>query len=96
MAQGKVHRMTTKNGLPCNSVVSFIEDKENRWWLHTGCGIVQIPRFRARAVAGQPRSGHSDPCLRRLGWSAPGRRAVLQCCGVLVRMGACGLRRDLW
>jgi signal transduction histidine kinase/ligand-binding sensor domain-containing protein len=41
--QGQVHRMTTKNGLPCNSVMSFIEDKENRWWLHTGCGIVQFP-----------------------------------------------------
>src|SRR5208282_5537392 len=41
--QGKVHRMTRKNGLPCNSVISFIEDKENRWWLHTGCGVVQFP-----------------------------------------------------
>jgi signal transduction histidine kinase/ligand-binding sensor domain-containing protein len=54
--QGKVHRMTTKNGLPCNSVVSFNEDKQNRWWLHTGCGIVQIPgseleRWRANPEA---------------------------------------------
>jgi signal transduction histidine kinase/ligand-binding sensor domain-containing protein len=54
--QGKVHRMTTKNGLPCNSVISFIEDKENRLWLHTGCGIVQVPyseleRWRANPDA---------------------------------------------
>ncbi|MFZ2001867.1 MAG: two-component regulator propeller domain-containing protein [Candidatus Sulfotelmatobacter sp.] len=54
--QGKVHRMTTKNGLPCNSVISFIEDKENRWWLHTGCGVVQLPdseleRWRANPEA---------------------------------------------
>ena len=54
--QGKVHRMTTKNGLPCNSVISFIEDKENRWWLHTGCGVVQLPdseleRWRANPAA---------------------------------------------
>ena len=41
--QGKVLRMTTKNGLPCNSVISFMEDKENRWWLHTGCGVVEFP-----------------------------------------------------
>src|SRR5208282_3252892 len=41
--QGKVHRMTRKNGLPCNSVISFIEDQENRWWLHTGCGVVEFP-----------------------------------------------------
>jgi signal transduction histidine kinase/ligand-binding sensor domain-containing protein len=40
--QGTVHRITTKNGLPCNSVISFVEDKENRLWLHTGCGVVQI------------------------------------------------------
>jgi signal transduction histidine kinase/ligand-binding sensor domain-containing protein len=40
---GKVHRMTTKNGLPCDSVMSFIKDRENRWWLHTGCGVVQFP-----------------------------------------------------
>jgi signal transduction histidine kinase/ligand-binding sensor domain-containing protein len=54
--QAKVHRMTTKNGLPCNSVISFIEDKENRWWLHTGCGVVQFPdsefeRWRANPEA---------------------------------------------
>ncbi len=51
--QGEVHRMTTKNGLPCNSVISFIEDKENGLWLHTGCGVVQVPdseleRWRAK------------------------------------------------
>jgi signal transduction histidine kinase len=40
---GRVQRMTTKNGLPCDSIMSFIEDKENRWWLHTGCGVVQFP-----------------------------------------------------
>ena len=54
--EGKVHRMTTKNGLPCDSVTSFIEDKENRWWLHTGCGVVQFPdseleRWRANPEA---------------------------------------------
>jgi signal transduction histidine kinase/ligand-binding sensor domain-containing protein len=54
--QGKVQRMTTKNGLPCNSVTSFIEDKENRWWLHTGCGVVQfqdsdLERWRANPEA---------------------------------------------
>jgi signal transduction histidine kinase len=41
--QEKVQRMTTKNGLPCNSVISFMEDNENHWWLHTGCGVVEFP-----------------------------------------------------
>ena len=39
---GKVQRMTTKNGLPCDSVITFIEDKEKRWWLYTRCGVVEI------------------------------------------------------
>ncbi|MGA9989588.1 MAG: two-component regulator propeller domain-containing protein, partial [Terriglobales bacterium] len=41
--QGKVQRMTTKNGLPCNFVTSFIQDREKRWWLYTDCGIVELP-----------------------------------------------------
>ena len=40
--QGKVQLMTTKNGLPCNFVTSFIQDREKRWWLYTDCGIVEL------------------------------------------------------
>ena len=43
LRQGKVQRMTTGNGLPCNFVTSFIEDKQKRWWLYTDCGIVELP-----------------------------------------------------
>ena len=39
---GRVQRMTTKNGLPCNFVITFIEDKEKRWWLYTRCGVVEF------------------------------------------------------
>jgi signal transduction histidine kinase/ligand-binding sensor domain-containing protein len=39
---GKVQRMTTKNGLPCDFIISFIEDKEKRWWLYTRCGVVEF------------------------------------------------------
>ncbi len=41
--QGKVQRLTTKNGLPCNEIMSFIKDKEKRWWLYAKCGIVEFP-----------------------------------------------------
>ena len=34
--------MTTKNGLPCDFVISFVEDKEKRWWLYTRCGVVEL------------------------------------------------------
>ena len=40
--EGKVQRMTTKNGLPCDFVISFIQDKEKQWWLYTRCGIVEF------------------------------------------------------
>jgi signal transduction histidine kinase/ligand-binding sensor domain-containing protein len=40
--EGKVQRMTTKNGLPCDFVISFIQDKEKRWWLYSRCGIVEF------------------------------------------------------
>jgi signal transduction histidine kinase/ligand-binding sensor domain-containing protein len=39
---GKVQRMTTKNGLPCDFVITLIEDKEKRWWLYTRCGVVEF------------------------------------------------------
>jgi signal transduction histidine kinase/streptogramin lyase len=43
LRQGRVQRMTTRNGLPCNFVTSFIEDREKRWWLYTDCGVVELP-----------------------------------------------------
>ena len=39
---GKVQRMTTKNGLPCDFIITFIEDNEKRWWLYTRCGVVEL------------------------------------------------------
>ncbi|HVO63188.1 MAG TPA: two-component regulator propeller domain-containing protein, partial [Terriglobales bacterium] len=43
LRQGSVQKMTKKNGLPCNSVISFIEDNLKRWWLYTECGVVELP-----------------------------------------------------
>jgi signal transduction histidine kinase len=42
LRQDKVQRMTKKNGLPCNAVISFIEDPMKRWWLYTECGVVEL------------------------------------------------------
>ena len=41
--QGEAQEMTTKNGLPCDAVYSFIADKQKSWWLLTECGIVGLP-----------------------------------------------------
>ena len=43
LRQGKVQRLTKKNGLPCDSVISFIGDDAKRWWLYTACGVVELP-----------------------------------------------------
>jgi signal transduction histidine kinase len=40
--QGKVQQMTTKNGLPCNEVISFTKDNARHWWLYTRCGVVEV------------------------------------------------------
>ena len=42
LRDGKVQRMTVKNGLPCNTIYSFIEDKEGHWWFSTQCGVVEL------------------------------------------------------
>ncbi len=43
LRQGSVQRMTRKNGLPCDSVISFIRDNAKQWWLYTECGVVEVP-----------------------------------------------------
>ncbi|MBV8051123.1 MAG: ATP-binding protein [Acidobacteriaceae bacterium] len=43
LRDGKVQLMTKRNGLPCDSIISFIKDKTKHWWLHTQCGIVELP-----------------------------------------------------
>jgi signal transduction histidine kinase/sugar lactone lactonase YvrE len=48
LRQDSVQRMTKKNGLPCDAVISFIKDTLNRWWLYTGCGVVELPDSELR------------------------------------------------
>jgi PAS domain S-box-containing protein len=40
--QGKAQRMTAKNGLPCGSILSFVRDGDQRWWLNSQCGVVEF------------------------------------------------------
>ena len=89
--QGKVQRMTTKNGLPCNSVISFIEDKENRWWLHTGCGVVEFPDSELQRWWANPEAVVQTRVYDVLDGARPqaGRPSIRR---RTLRMGACGLR----
>ena len=42
LRRGSLQKMTTDNGLPCNTIISFIQDKEKRWWLYSACGVVEL------------------------------------------------------
>jgi PAS domain S-box-containing protein len=43
LRQGTAQRMTTKNGLPCDGILSFVQTGDKRWWLNTYCGVVEFP-----------------------------------------------------
>ena len=44
IANGRVTRLTTANGLPCNSVHWVMEDDVSSYWVMTHCGLVRIGR----------------------------------------------------
>ena len=67
LRQGKVQRMTTKNGLPCEGVISFIQDKEKRWWLNTQCGVVEFPDSEIQRWWASPEAAYPGTFLRRTG-----------------------------
>ena len=42
LRQGRVQRLSSANGLPCNAVISFVQDSRGHWWLYTDCGVVEV------------------------------------------------------
>jgi ligand-binding sensor domain-containing protein/signal transduction histidine kinase len=48
---GRVATLTTKNGLPCDSVHWVMEDNDHSFWLYTTCGLVRIARAELDAWA---------------------------------------------
>ena len=43
LRQDNLQLVSSKNGLPCDAVISAVEDKDKRWWLFMDCGIVELP-----------------------------------------------------
>jgi signal transduction histidine kinase/ligand-binding sensor domain-containing protein len=41
---GKSHLLSSKNGLPCDSVAGASWDNQNALWLYTGCGLTRIDK----------------------------------------------------
>jgi len=46
--------LTSKNGLPCDTVHDLIDDDAQSFWLYTACGLVRVARFELDAWAADP------------------------------------------
>jgi signal transduction histidine kinase/ligand-binding sensor domain-containing protein len=42
--KGRIDTMTSQNGLPCDSVLSMIEDDDRALWLYLSCGMARVTR----------------------------------------------------
>jgi signal transduction histidine kinase/ligand-binding sensor domain-containing protein len=76
LRQGKAQRMTTKNGLPCNAIYSFIEDKQKSWWLLTECGIVELPDSELQRWWANPEAVVQISLYDALDGARPGRYGI--------------------
>jgi signal transduction histidine kinase len=52
---GRVATLTSKNGLPCDTVHWVVEDDAHSFWLYTACGLVRIARPELDAWAIDPK-----------------------------------------
>ncbi len=39
---GRIATLTSKNGLPCDSVAGALEDDDHSFWLYMACGVVRV------------------------------------------------------
>ena len=49
--EGRITTLTSKNGLPCDTVHWVIEDNDHSFWLNMPCGLVRITRSELDAWA---------------------------------------------
>jgi signal transduction histidine kinase/ligand-binding sensor domain-containing protein len=52
---GRMATLTTKNGLPCDTIHWTIEDDDRSLWLYTACGLVRIARTELDAWIADPK-----------------------------------------
>jgi signal transduction histidine kinase/ligand-binding sensor domain-containing protein len=51
LKEGRVNTLTTKNGLPCDTVHWLAEDDAHNFWVYTACGLMRIARADLEAWA---------------------------------------------
>jgi signal transduction histidine kinase/ligand-binding sensor domain-containing protein len=52
---GRIATLTSRNGLPCNTIHWTIEDDDRSFWLYTACGLVRIARTEMDAWIAEPK-----------------------------------------
>jgi signal transduction histidine kinase/ligand-binding sensor domain-containing protein len=51
LKDGRIATLTSKNGLPCDSVQWVMQDDDRSFWLNTACGLVRVARSEMDAWA---------------------------------------------
>ena len=54
LKDGRIASLTTRNGLPCDTIHWSIEDDDRSFWLYTACGLVRIARTELDAWIASP------------------------------------------
>src|SRR6185503_11458685 len=49
LKNGRVVTLTSKNGLPCDTIHWVMEDNDDSFWMYTACGLVRIARSEVNA-----------------------------------------------
>jgi hypothetical protein len=62
-----VTTLTSKNGIPCDTVQWSMDDTDHFVWVYTACGLVRIPRPELDAWVDDPSKLVQATLLRRLG-----------------------------
>ncbi|MDX2151433.1 MAG: two-component regulator propeller domain-containing protein [Bryobacteraceae bacterium] len=44
LANGRIVTLTTRNGLPCNTIHWALEDDRRNFWLYSACGLIRVAR----------------------------------------------------
>jgi signal transduction histidine kinase len=52
---GRIATLTSKNGLPCDSVIGVLEDDDHSFWLYMACGVVRVVQPALDAWVTDPR-----------------------------------------
>jgi signal transduction histidine kinase/ligand-binding sensor domain-containing protein len=55
LKNGRIATLTSKNGLPCDTVNWVIEDDDHAFWLYTACGLLRIERSDLDAWVADPK-----------------------------------------